>query len=338
MRFVNSQCLLLVFLSTAWRLSATSHAAALELKDFPQQLASVRPIAIDDRRGVLFYFPCRPAFVDAAGKESPVRLIPAGPDTLLLSGRLSLVADESDLFKLKESAANLLGRGSKIELLSPSSYGMWLFLGDQKVWSRPPVGGKFEGIPLQCTLATPAAGKELTLQLVTAVCWKEPLEPVAASIKVDWKAIQDALTQEFKESDTLGTRVVARISMLAVTHRWVRLLKPDGSALDEADAKTLLPRARRILETRLTNALLAPGEPIAERRAIGATPATNVRNESGFANAVGTANAPSSDGWTVSYTLRKGVYSSSLSDVIDLSATSSVERTVILIGSITTRK
>lgn len=123
-------------------------------------LPSLRVMGIPGDDHEVTYIPVGLGWVDPSGaRPGPVDKVSVG-GVVVVSGRLSLLADPEDVRALQERAEQRFGTGVAVTARRPGAAHLWILDGATVLWSRSVPGPSFERIPVQFTV--PAGSRVLT--------------------------------------------------------------------------------------------------------------------------------------------------------------------------------
>jgi hypothetical protein len=255
----------LYLLLASFALSETAPAALQEAPKWKLILPSIHAVQVDQVRKVVRYLPGRPAFVDATGRESAPQVIAAGSGGLIISGRLSFVADASDLKMLKEGVAEQLGAEYSTELLTPSRFGVLINYKEQTVWSRPYAGGEFGNMPVQFALKIVDTTSGVSLKVGSVISWDEKAPPVGISVKLDWTSIKKLFDEKYKVGEIIPEKGACDLIESAVSTPVVEVTTTSGEPFASSDKAKVMSRVKEAVITQLSDTYLIPYPSSAEQ-------------------------------------------------------------------------
>jgi hypothetical protein len=273
------------------------------------------------------YVPCGIRWVDAAHQPvSGPEVIPVGPQHMMLSGRLSFMAEPTEVQTLEQRATALFGREPAVVEVRPQAFELWLAVGGQVVWTRPLAAGSVRAIPVQIMVEKPAVGSRMDATLMGVMTWTEMIDRFEATLSINWQALVEHVAAESQVSGVLREAQIRALAEHALAAGWVRVERAPEAGISDMDAMASSNQLSEILAAHITRLLLVRVVP-----RVPDTPA-GVQEERATASP-GTASTPRAapaagpELWAVSYRLREGVRTESLGATLDLRVVTHLERT-----------
>jgi hypothetical protein len=279
----------------------------------------LRVVEVDPLRKVVRFVPSRAVFVDLAGRETNPQIVPIPGGKQMISGRLSFVASKADQAEIHESVYEAFGSTGKVEELVPSTFGLWMYKGEEPEWERELAGGKFGSVPVQLITDTQT---NLRLTVLAIVKWTEAASPIGAKVTFDWASIRNLLNEQFRASDAISAHDLSRLVDEAISHRSISL------ALTGAEAsitQIAIDSVKPLILRRLQDVLLY------DAPAYGQAEPLNAKHDG--------AELDRTSGWHVVYKVKKETNIANGTETIDLSALDTqFTRTAIIESELVVRK
>ena len=300
---------------TLYRLLALSLMANMSLaiaSELTAGLSSLHvPVVYPNLDNKIGYFPAHIQFVDQQALSRP-QIIALGNKTLI-TGRFSLIADQTEVDKLRERIKQKYGAATKLVQISPKGFAMQLLIEDKIVWQRPFARGSFKRIPIQLLMASQKSGQVVEATLKTTMIWTEKVQPLAAKLRFDWQAVVKLFQTELKIATQLTEKKLTKVAKQALAAQLIVLKRQS-----DTPQANLTARLIDWIVNEFKRQLLEKYEKPAEkpRPHFGQNADQNAMREAD--------NALLS--WTVSYRMRESVRTESLSSLHNLNVISYRER------------
>jgi hypothetical protein len=302
-------------------LHASSHPPSQVSNSIYLQLRSLRVVEANPVSKLVRFVPRRAIFVDPEGHEANPQIIPISGGKELISGRLSLVADQADLADIEGSVRRAYGDNSRVEQLEPSSFGLWIYRDGELTWARGLAEGRASSVPVQFTMDKPAGDVRLTV--INIVRWTTITSPVEVKVTFDWASVRSLLTKRLRASETIPGNEVSLAVDEAIKRGFIRLVVGGTESFATLAA---LENVKALAQSRIQDSMLTEMPEHGEDKGSSAT-------------RMGNADPNETNGWYVGFKLREETSAVLGTETLDLRANAyKITRTAIVEGELVVRR
>jgi hypothetical protein len=285
-----------------------------------RQLHSLRVVEVDSLARTVRYFPSRAVFVDSSGHDAKAQIVPLLNGKSIVSGRLSLVTDQSDLVEIKQAARQAFGADSKVEELAPSAFSLWIFKNGELKWQREMAGGTLSFIPVQFTIDN--SESDTRLMIVAIIIWMKTATPVGARATFDWASVRKLVSEQFRSSGPITSKEVIHFEDEAINRGFIKVSIVDSTSLG---AQTAIESVKPLILRRLQAAFFNEMP----------------EHDNGVLSAAqdDSTDPDQASGWRIAYKLKSETDTATGTQIVDFStAGSQFTGTAIIEGELVIRK
>lgn len=285
-------------------------------------LKTIHIASVHQQEKTVGYLPLRVQTVDQQGNPTEkLEVIPAGPEAVFASGRVSVVADPRELAVLERRVQTRFGSAGRVFEVVPQSYRFWMISSGRVIEQTPESAGAPRNCAVQALIRRQKRGASVHIDFLGIVVYTEVVEPISATVKVQWSRIYSEIEKGERLSGSLSENRIEAIAERALAEGWATAVSEEPAGVGKLGARIISVLTETIIRTFL-----------AQHVDIGGIASS--ADESGLPTAQPTDPARSMPHLSVSYSLRRDVTFASGIETVDLSVSANREGVVFLSGNL----
>jgi len=294
--------------------------------DLGKDLDSLLITGLDLESSKVSYIPVRVQVANVTGGALPnLEAVAFGPEQALVTGRLSIVADEKDIAELERRSQSLYGGQVQVAKVVPKAFGLWMYLEGEKVWTRGIAGGQVERIPVQLTVKAKMRGTSAIAEVATLLQWSERMLPINAKATVNWQVVAEGLR---KKTDAAGLVVRADLEDVVDKLLSSRVIQVEVANGTGELTGVLRESVKQTLANQLVRVLFEGPQPIPRR-----DEKRRSQNMLAKGDTTTQSNPKGDDGssiFSIAYRVKTDANIATESTVVDLSQTAYIDRSAVV--------